>query len=175
MNIYITIGGQGTRLKSISPIDKHLLYFGAKTIAEQIMEIFPTAKLLGNKKTNSRRETLEEIKNQKDCLIVDCDIIPYGFVQTQLVEDTIYFFESEKNKYGSILLNNNLLEKVSEKQNISNFKCSGLYFVKSVERLLSSMKDDNSIASGMIGAKAIKETTFIRVGDVEDYYEALKF
>jgi hypothetical protein len=36
------------------------------------------------------------------------------------------------------------------------------------------MKDDNSIASGMIGAKAIKETTFIRLGDVEDYYEALK-
>jgi hypothetical protein len=72
------------------------------------------------------------------------------------------------------LLNNNTLKEISEKENISNLKCSGLYFVKSMEKLLSSMKDDNSIASGMIGARAIKETTFIRLGDVEDYYEALK-
>jgi hypothetical protein len=60
------------------------------------MEIFPTAKLLGNKKTGSRRETLEEIKNQKDCLIIDCDIIPRGFVHPKFAEDTIYFFESDK-------------------------------------------------------------------------------
>ena len=58
-------------------------------------------------------------------------------------------------------------------ENISNVKCSGVYFVKSVSELLKNMTDDNSIASGMIGAKTIKETTFIRLGDVEDYFEAL--
>jgi hypothetical protein len=39
--------------------------------------------------------------------------------------------------------------------------------------MLHKMQDDNSIASGMLGAKAVYEDTFIRLGDVEDYYEAL--
>jgi hypothetical protein len=60
-----------------------------------------------------------------------------------------------------------------ERDNVSSLKCSGMYFVKSIDRLLNSMTDDNSVASGMIGARVIEEDTFIRVGDVEDYYEAL--
>ena len=33
---------------------------------------------------------------------------------------------------------------------------------------------DNSILSGMIGAKVIYEDTFIRLGDIEDYTFAVK-
>ena len=173
MHIYITIGGQGSRLKSISPLDKHLLYMGRHTIIEHILSIFPTAILLGNKKTNSRKETLQEIKNKTDCLIVDCDVIPVGIGQMQFDENTLFYFQTQKKKYGSIIIENGRLHKANEKENISNDKCSGIYYIKSMQHLLESMTDENSIASGMIGAKVVEETTFVRVGDVEDYYEAL--
>ena len=45
MNIYVTIGGQGTRLKCLSPKDKHLLYFKNKKIIDWILEIVPEAKI----------------------------------------------------------------------------------------------------------------------------------
>lgn len=173
MNVYITIGGQGTRLKTISPLDKYLLHLGDKTILEHIYDIFPTAKLVGHKKTTSRRETLAELAGQEDCLIVDCDLIPRDFQPFSTDMDTIFAFRSNKDKYCSLVLQNNRVASALERKNISSLKCSGLYFVKSVDRLLASMTDDNSIASGMVGARVIEEDTFIRVGDVEDYYEAL--
>lgn len=173
MKVFVTIGGSGTRMKNISPVDKQFIYYKDKRIIEHIFSIFPYANLLGEKKTNSRRETLAEIANEQDCLIVDCDIIPFGLPQLNYQEDTLFYFRSDKSKYGSILIEDGRLMAVDEKNSISKDKCSGIYYVKSIAALLASMKDDNSIASGMIGAKVIQENTFIKLGDVEDYFEAL--
>jgi len=173
MNVYITIGGQGSRMKQISPVDKHLLYYKNKRIIEHLTDIFPSATIIGHKKTANRKETLEQIRHQTNCLIVDCDIIPVGISLKEPADDMIFVFESAKNKYGSVIVANNKLQQVSEKENISNIKCSGAYYVKSMASLLDAMTDVNSIASGMIGATTKKESTFIRLGDVEDYYEAL--
>lgn len=173
MKIFVTIGGSGTRMKEISPFDKQFIYYRDKRIIEHIFQIFPYANLLGDNKTNSRRETLQEIANEEDCLIVDCDIIPFGLPDLQFDGDTLFYFNSDKPKYGSILIEDDKLLAVDEKNSISKNKCSGIYFVKSMSRLLEQMKDDNSLASGMIGAKVIQENTFIKLGDVEDYYEAL--
>lgn len=173
MNVYVTIGGQGSRLKTLSSVDKQLLYLGDKRIIEHILDVFPQAKLLGDKKTNSRKETLQAIAGQTDCLIIDCDVVPNGCDVSKLTHDTIFCFSSDKQKYGSIVLQNGYVTNVDERNSISKTKCSGAYFVKSIDRLLQAMTNDNSIASGMIGAHAVYEDTFIRVGDVEDYYEAL--
>ena len=173
MKIFVTIGGSGTRMKEISPFDKQFIYYRDKRIIEHIFQIFPDANLLGDNKTNSRRETLQEIAHEQDCLIVDCDIIPVGLPELQFDGDTLFYFNSDKLKYGSILIEDGKLLAVDEKNSISKNKCSGIYFVKSMSRLLEQMKDDNSLASGMIGAKVIQENTFIKLGDVEDYYEAL--
>ena len=175
MNIYITVGGTGARMKPISPVDKHLLYFKDKRIIDIILEIFPTAKIIGNTKTNSRKETLEQIRFEKNCLIVDCDIIPLlgNNLIHNLKKDTIFYFQSEKNKYGSLNIVNGIVAGTSEKENISKNKCSGLYFIKSMNQLLNKMTDVNSLASGMLGANTIEENTFIKLGDLEDYFEAL--
>lgn len=50
MNIYITVGSYGTRLKGISPKDKHLLYFKNKRIIDWIKDILPSAKIIGEEK-----------------------------------------------------------------------------------------------------------------------------
>lgn len=173
MKIFVTIGGSGTRMKEISPVDKQFIYYRDKRIIEHIFKIFPYANLLGNAKTNSRKDTLREIAHEQDCLIVDCDIIPFGLPELNFDGDTLFFFNSEKPKYGSILIEDSRLIAVNEKDSISKNKCSGIYFVKSVSNLLDNMRDENSLASGMIGAKVIQENTFIKLGDVEDYYEAI--
>ncbi len=173
MKTYITVGGQGTRMKSLSPSEKHQLYYGDKKILEHLFDIFPNAILVGDKKTKSRKETLKELQGEEDCLIVDCDVIPYGCQQEPFNKDTIYAFNSEKNKYCSLLESNGLLSNAFENESITNIKASGVYFVKSIDLLLERMVDENSLASGMISADIKKEDTFIRVGDVEDYYEAL--
>jgi len=175
MNIYVTIGGQGTRLKCLSPKDKHLLYFKNKKIIDWILEIVPEAKILGNKKTKSRKETLFEIADQKNVLIIDCDIIPFG-LDISLIDtdcDNIFTFKSDRDKWGSAKINNGILINCDEKSNISNYKCSGIYYIKNMKDTLNKMKD-NSIASGIIGAKSIVENTFVRLGDLEDYMEAIQ-
>lgn len=170
---FVTIGGNGTRMKSISPKDKHLLYYKDKRIIEWITLLYPNAILLGNKKTRSRRDTLAEISTEHKCLIIDCDIIPYMNHPIEYHKDTIYVFESNKNKYGSVVIDSGIVKQASEINNISKYKCSGAYYIESMADMLDKMQDDNSIAFGMIGAAAILETTFVRIGDVEDYFEAL--
>ena len=86
----------------------------------------------------------------------------------------MFVFTSNVLKYASILLdNNNQIISTSENKNISNIKSSGVYFIKNLKETLSKMTD-NSILSGMIGAKVIYEDTFIRLGDIEDYTFAVK-
>lgn len=173
MNYIITIGGQGTRLKDMSPVDKHLLYWKDKRIIDWIKEELPAAKAIGEQKTNNRKETLEYIKDMTNVCIIDCDIIPFGLNELTFNDDTILCFESNKKKYGSVIVENKKVLETNENNSISNIKASGVYFVKSVKSLLENMKDDNSISSGMIGADVIMESSFVRMGDVEDYMEAL--
>lgn len=174
MNIFVTTGGSGTRLKSVSPKDKHLLYYKDKRIIEWIRCICPQAQLLGKNKTNSRRETLQEIEHLKDVVIIDCDLIPFELNLTEFANDVVYVFHSNKNKYGSVVVENGKILNSNEKGNLSNIKSSGVYCIKDMKKLLSQMNDDNSILSGMHGADVVFENTFLRFGDVEDYYESIQ-
>lgn len=177
MNIYITIGGQGTRLKGISPKDKHLLYFKNKRIIDWIIDIFPNAKTIGDKKTNSRRETLTLIPENNNILIIDCDIIPFGLDLSSIDTsgDCVVLFKSDYSKYSSVILDdNNKIYTSNENNNISSIKCSGVYFLKDLQTTLGKMNNDNSIVSGMVGASTIFENTFLRFGDIEDYFLSIK-
>lgn len=173
---YVTIGGLGTRLKQLSPLDKHLLYFKDKQIVEWILTIVPNCKIVGAKKTNSRKDTLNQITELYNILIIDCDIIPFGFdiSQIDVNHDCVFVFTSDKPKWGSVLLENDRIISISENNHISNIKSSGIYFIKDLKYTLSQMTDNNSILSGMIGARAIYEDTFVRLGDVADYVSAIK-
>lgn len=173
MQVYVTIGGKGLRMKPLSPLEKHQLHIGDKKILEHIFDVFPDAKLIGHKKTNSRQETLSLLAGEKDCLIVDCDVIPIGFSYTGFETDVIFSFRTNKEKYCSLITENGKLAAAFEGENFSHIKSSGVYFLKSIDATIKRMTNPNSIASGMIGAKVLEEDTFLRVGDVEDYYEAL--
>lgn len=170
--IVITANGKGERMKGLSPLPKHELYFGDKKIIDHLLSVFPGAEVLTGKPSNSRKETLEYIKDYKDCLIIDCDIIiPKLLFDTS--KDFLYYFTSNKDKYSSLEIDPAFeVYGANETKSISQDKSSGVYFVKSVARLLERM-GENSIAEGMIGATAIPENNFIRVGDPDDYYESL--
>lgn len=176
MRVVITANGKGERMKYLSPLPKHELYFGDKKIIDHLKEVFPGAEVLTGFESNSRRETLERIRDYTDCLIVDCDIIPKtGFKYVSAIYDngSVLVFDSDKEKYSSVQVPLNFIIKASENKSISNTKCSGMYFVKSVDLLLKNMTDDNSIVSGMIGSGITRETDIIKLGDPSDYYEAL--
>jgi len=171
---YITVGGSGTRMKDISHVDKQNLYYYNKQIIEWILEIFPDAKIVGENKTESRKETLKLIPIKDNVLIIDCDIIPFGIdlSKIDINSNCVYVFNSNKDKYGSIILKDNKIYKTSERDNISNIKCSGIYFCKNLEKNIEEM-EDNSIVSSMNGANVVFENTFKRLGDIQDYYEAI--
>ena len=173
MRYVMTIGGQGTRLKTISPVDKHLLYYKNKRLVEWIKTIIPTIEIIGVEKTNSRKETLNKIAGYEDVVIIDCDIIPFGIEHMLFTKDTIVCFWSHKKKYGSVIVEDSKVIEADEKDSISYIKCSGVYFVESVDKLLEKMEDENSIAKAMIGSSVIVESSFVRMGDIEDYMEAL--
>lgn len=177
MRPYITIGGSGTRLKDISPVDKHLLYFKDKRIIEWIQDLIPNAIIIGQTKTANRKETLGQARDNDDILIIDCDIIPIGIDISKIPTDNdcVFVFRSDKNKWGSVTLDiNNRVCNTSESASISNTKCSGVYFIKNLAKTIQLMTDPNSIVSGMMGADIIYEDTFIRLGDIEDYTSAIK-
>lgn len=169
--VVITANGQGERMKGLSSSPKHHLYYKDKRIIDHLLDRFPGAEVLEGKPSNSRKESLEYLRGYEDCLIVDCDIIP-SYFEVDTSEDFIYYFKSDKEKYSSLNISFGRVIDASEKTNTSPFKSSGVYFVKSVNDLLERMKTD-SIAEAMIGAKAIQENDFIKLGDPQDYYEAL--
>lgn len=176
MHSYITIGGSGTRLKGLSPKDKYLLFYRNHRIIDWIQKIIPDTHIVGREKTNNRKETLGLIPHRQDVLIIDCDIIPFGFSIDSIPTDSdcVVAFHSGKNKYGSIVVKNNKVISCSEKQSISTIKCSGIYFIKNLDETIEKMQDDNSIISGMINSSIVFENTFLRFGDIEDYLESIK-
>jgi hypothetical protein len=170
--VVITANGEGSRMKCLSQKPKHHLYYRDKKIIDHLKELFPQAEVLEGKPSQSRRDSLEYIRHYKDCLIIDCDIIP-DFKTWSINEDFLYYFNSNKDKYGSIITDKSgKVLNASERKNISQQKTSGVYFVKSVSDLIDRMQTD-SIAEAMIGAKAVYEDSFIRLGDPQDYYEAM--
>ena len=213
LKIVITANGEGSRMKAISPKPKHLLYYGGKRIIDYIidaMQPFGEVHLLGRLQyvhtgliwdkcgeTPNRKAQLELIRNWKNVLIVDCDVIPvfakptfvpdfkeyFEWLPTQ-PNDYIFCFASSSPKYcglhftfdGAECQSSGCLESAIEHE-VSERpmpRASGLYFLKDVGATADRMTDPNSIASGMIGAKMTPEQTFIRVGDPEDYLNALK-
>jgi len=213
LKIVITANGEGSRMKAISPKPKHLLYYGGKRIIDCIvdaMEPFGHVKVFGfypgskNAEnwmvcgsTDSRKAQLELIRDWKNVLIVDCDVIPvfakptfvpdfkeyFEWLPTQ-PNDYIFCFKSSLSKYcglhftfdGAECQSSGCLESAIEREVSERpmLRVSGLYFLKYVGATVDRMTDQNSIAFGMIGAKMTSEQTFIRVGDPEDYLSALK-
>ena len=204
LKIIITANGEGTRMKGLSPKPKHLLYYGGKRIIDHIIEAlrpFGEVRVFGRHpdhlppgvwmecgETENRKEQLELIREWQNVLIVDCDVIPVFdandddrqdykrlFIQLRnLNEDAIWYFESDCSKYGGLGWHNGYLSSAKERGEGYKNRSSGLYFLKHVGATIDRMTDPNSVASGMIGARMIFENTFIRVGDVEDYLNALK-
>ncbi len=205
LKIVITANGKGSRMKALSQKPKHLLHYGGKRIIDCIvdaMEPFGHVKVFGfypgskNAEnwmvcgsTESRKAQLELIRDWKNVLIVDCDVIPVFdadaqekedykrlFVQLRnLDQDAIWYFESDSPKYGGLEMSETgTLSAAKERGHGRKYRASGLYFLKDVGATVDRMADPNSIASGMIGARMIFENTFIRVGDPEDYLSALK-
>ena len=212
LKIVITANGEGSRMKAISPKPKHLLYYGGKRIIEHIIDaIQPFGEVFimdslncvpGDSgtlwpPTESRKHSLELIRDLKNVLVVDCDVIPvfakptfvpdfkdyFEWLPTQ-PNDYIFCFASSSQKYcglhftfdGAECQSSGCLESAIEHE-VSERpmpRASGLYFLKDVGATADRMTDPNSIASGMIGAKMTPEQTFIRVGDPEDYLNALK-
>lgn len=178
ITVVITAKGRGERMKGFGPQPKHLLYYGGKRIIDHIKDCFAgwPVEVLDGEPTNSRTETLELLRGRKNVMIVDCDIIPKGWNFIISTHDCIWFFDSNNPKYGGLYADENYhLSRVVEKGDPeTKYRASGIYFLKDVGATIDHMTDPNSIASGMIGANMIYESTFIRVGDPEDYLASLK-
>lgn len=204
LKIIITANGEGSRMKGLGPQPKHLLYYGGKRIVDHIIEAlapFGEVRVFGRYPdhlpqgvwmqcgpTASRKDQLELIRDWENVLIVDCDVIPVFdadsqeradykalFIQLRnLTDDAIWFFDSDCPKYGGLEMENGILKAAKERGIEHKHRASGLYFLKHVGTTIDRMTDPNSIASGMVGARMIFENTFIRVGDAEDYLNALK-
>lgn len=197
LKIVITANGNGERMKGLSPRPKHLLYYGGKRIIDHIIEAlqsFGEVRVFGRYsdylppgvwmecgETASRKEQLELIRDWQNVLIVDCDVIPVFAAWEYLLgkdeherTDAIFYFESDSPKYGGLQMNNGRLSFAKERGEGQKIRASGLYFLNHVGTTVDRMTDPNSIASGMIGARMIFEDSFIRVGDAEDYLNALK-
>ena len=171
---YITIGVYGSRLKCLSSLEKQNLYWWDKTILEWNTMLIPDIQLLGHDKTTSRKETLMEIKDMENVLIVDCDIIPFQMPELTYETDEVVCFISTKKKWGSVLVENGVVVESNEKPTEWNTKLSGVYFIKSMKTLLENMDNPNSIISGMDKPKVYYENTFVRLGDRTDYMENIK-
>lgn len=138
-----------------------------------------------------RKKTLEQIRGWQNVMVVDCDIIPVltweSFKNptkkyTEFFSDAlrrsseyIWCFQSDCQKYGGLWADDDgLLLHAKEHAEGTALRASGLYFLKDVGATLDKMTDPNGLAYAMIGAKMILEKTFIRLGDPEDYLNALK-
>lgn len=141
--------------------------------------------------TESRKAQLELIRDWQNVLIVDCDVIPVFVAESfkdptpkikrnfdsiiELGTDTIWYFESDCPKYGGLEMSaGGYLIAAKERGQGHKYRASGLYFLKHVGATIDRMTDPNSIAGGMAGARMIFENTFIRVGDADDYLNALQ-
>lgn len=195
MNIVITANGEGARMKGLSPNYKALLWYKGRRIIQALSDTLqgqfqvepvvlscydlPYLNVRKIAPTTTRLETLQHLAGMKDVLIVDCDIafdrLPNFF---GLPYDFLYYFNSTCEKYASLFPYKDgeclRLGSAYENGTVSNFRASGVYFVKEIDTLLKRMTEHpNSIAAAMTGALMIREDNFVRLGDIEDYKTAL--
>lgn len=166
MNVVITANGQGERMKQYG-VPKHELPYKGLPIIEHLLNVFPNAYVLTHydikapnvikcEPTKSRKETLQNLANWRNVLIVDCDIYIKEFPFNHIYEDTVFF------KYG----NEPHFQEIEP-----NIVCSGLYYVQSMNELLKNM-DDDSIYSGMKEATMCYQDS-IHLGTPHDYSSRL--
>lgn len=163
--------------------------FGDVRVFGRFPDHLPPGVWLECGETESRKAQLELIRDWENVLIVDCDVIPvFPGVEKQkeffelmcfgdplFAKDTIWYFESDCQKYGGLEMSaGGYLIAAKERGQGHKYRASGLYFLKHVGTTIDRMTDPNSIAGGMGGARMIFENTFIRVGDTEDYLNALQ-
>lgn len=195
MKIYITANGQGERMQGISPLYKANLFYKGTRIIQHLIDnlykqfnIYPEILSCHNIKapnvskipsSSSRLETLKNVASPAGALIVDCDIyfdhLPnFPYFKT----DFLYYFKSDSPKYGGLQASSdeNGLSLISAKEKEENaiYRASGVYYTCNLEALLKRMEaSPDSIAAAMPGARMIRETNFVRLGDVEDYKKAI--
>jgi len=196
LKIVITANGEGSRMRGISPRAKHLLYYGGKRICEAIRDAFSAygpvyilthyefpyegMEWIKCEPTKTRKETLKALRGWENVLIVDCDIIPLGITPELMryvmesAADCIWSFQSDNPKYGGLAMDESgRLTYAKEHDAGATLRASGAYFLKDVSATLDKMEDPNGLAAAMIGAALIQENTFVRIGDVEDYLNAI--
>lgn len=193
ITVVITANGEGRRMKGISPLPKHLLWYGGSRIIDCIRDsvagIGPVKVLTRHDtpghdviccpETATRAQTLSQIADMKNVLLVDCDVIPIGALEyfngtKAPLFNYLFYFESEDQKYGGIWIADVAVVRAEERASGTPTRASGVYFLKSVREIIKKMTDPDSVASGMIGALPVFENSFIRLGDPEDYLNALK-
>lgn len=149
-NIVITANGKGERMSKYK-IPKFMLPYKGKPIIFYLLETFPSAIVLTHhdisgipryvcNPTESRKETLAYLSGWENVLILDSDIIVLGSVEKPHGKDTLYMRDGIN---------------------------AGLYFVKSVSRLLEKMQGDD-IASGMIDPE-IRHCETLHLGTIPEY------
>lgn len=162
-------------MQRIAPMPKQLVYYKGKQVQQWMQELLPGVRFIGDGDSPSRYHTLLPIADLKNVCIVDCDIIPFGVAGINFTSDTVLAFHSDKSKYGHITVDaNGNLAKVQERGIGTGIKCSGVYFVQDMHKLLDRMQSNpNSIADAMRGANIMREECIVRLGDPDDYYNAL--
>lgn len=170
-----TVGGQSMRMQRIAPLPKHHVYYKGMQVKDWIAVLLPDVQFIGDGKSPSRLHTLLPLSHMHNVCIVDCDNIPYGVAGMQFNNDTVLAFYSDSDKYGHITLDaEGKLQSAHERTAGAGLKCSGVYFVRSMNALLQRMQHTpNSIAAAMTGADVLQEHTTVRIGDADDYYNAL--
>ena len=138
--VIITANGKGERMKEITD-QKFSLFFRDKRILEHLLDTFPDATILTYHKipyvdqkriktipkTNTRKETLQFIREKTNVLIVDADIY---------IEDKL-----DISRRDNLFQKDVLFIKKSRGRIIN----SGLYFVRSVGDLVDRMEADEII------------------------------
>lgn len=171
--VIITANGANTRMRAITDLPKFSLFYKNDRILEWLLGMFPTAKVLTHYEipyidqskiikclpSASRKETLANLKGMENVLIVDCDIIPILPSGFDIPEPT-----KDMNISGDIVFwkhsDNSKTEAIP----------SGLYFIKSIDKLLTKMQND-SIPFSHFHPLAYLNT--IHLGTIKEYYDAV--
>lgn len=170
-----TTGGSATRMQRIAPVPKQFVYYKGKQIQQWIRELLQEVHFVGDGDSPTRYHTLLPLAHLRNVCIVDCDVIPFGVRELDFTNDTVLAFPAYSAKYGHITLDHfGKLANVQERGSGLGLKCSGVYYVREMQTLLDRMQHNpNSIADAMRGADVLRESSTIRVGDADDYYNAL--
>jgi len=193
--VVITANGHGTRMAKYG-VPKHEILFKNRRICDYVRDVFPNALLATHHETEwpigqrlmmeaplSRTHTIRQLVKdygiRKNVLIIDCDI---AFDDLKVTPEMcrncfIYYFESDKEKYGSFSMQDGWLSGAKERGLYKN-KTSGIYFIKDLQTLITDMVSlrTDSILEGLTQqwTRCYPESHIWKLGDEQDYKLALK-